>query len=158
MKTKQPKKNFAEKAYRYTHIQAGQTQEKLTTMLNEIGITDVRITQQGLDYTIEFIVRMKHGEAPRKVRMNVPFNTELGEDIRRQARRKDAIFRVLYWHIRDKFIAVQNGLKEFEEEFLADLVVMSKGQEIRLGDMLVPRYKEMLKDSKVAVFSIQSGE
>jgi len=149
---------FSEKAYRYTRIDYGISQSKIQDMLNQIGITDIRFTKEGSDYMIEFIVKMRNDEYPRKVRMNVPFNSELGESIRRTEQRKNQIFRVLYWHLRDKFIAVQNGLKEFEEEFLSDLVVVSHGKEVRLGDMLVPRYKEMLKNEKVAVFSIKSGE
>ena len=157
MKIKEPK-NFAQKAYRYTHLEAGETQAKITDMLNELGISDVRITQSGTDWTAEFIVKMRHDEAPRKIRINLPFDKNLGEDYKWQKKRKDAIFRVLYWHLRSRFISVQNGLKELENEFLDDLVVMHKGQEMRLGDILVPKYKEMLKHSQVAVFSIKSGE
>lgn len=151
-------RTFAEKAYQTTQLDFGYTQSKINDMLNELGINDVRITQEGLDYTVEFIVRMRHGESPRKVRINVPFNSNLGESMKKEKRRKNAIFRVLYYHLKDKFVAVQNGLKEFEEEFLADLVIVANGKEQRLGDILVPKYKEMLKSSKVAVFSIKGAE
>ena len=147
-------KTFAEKAYKHTAVDFHTTQGKIVDMLAEINIHDVRITQHGEDYSIEFLVKMQQLESPRKVRMNVPFFSELGEGIRKSQQRKNTIFRVLYHHLKDKFVAVSNGLKEFEEEFLADLVIISNGKEQRLGDVIVPRYKKQLKDQKVAVISI----
>lgn len=152
------KYNFAEKAYKTTKLDASYTQGKITEMLQEIGITNIRVTQQGTDYTFEFLAKLQRGDAPRKVRINIPLVPELGEKERKLQRRKDAMFRILYYHLKDKFVAVSNGVKEFEEEFLADLVVVANGKEVRLGDMIVPQYKKQLKDSKIAILSIKSEE
>ena len=158
MRIKKKKKTFAERAYKNTHVDADYTQIQITKMLEQLGITNIRITREGTDYSIEFIVRMRHDENPRKIRMTVPFNTELGEDEMSEEQRKNAIFRVLYWQLKSKFVSVQNNLKELEEEFLADLVISHNGREVRLGDIITPRYKEQLKHEKIAVFSIKSGE
>lgn len=147
-------KTFAEKAYKQTKVDYSLTQGKIVDMLNELNITNVRITQQGTDYSVEFLVRLQPNESFRKVRINVPFTSELGESISKQHKHKNQIFRVLYYHLKDKFVAVQNGLKEFEEEFLADLVIISNGKEQRLGDVIVPHYKSQLKEGKVAVLRI----
>lgn len=150
-------KTFAEKAYKYTQIESGRTQSQITDMLNDIGITDVRVTQIGQDYQFEFYVKLRHDEAPRKVRIELPILTELGEKPRSFAKRKNVLFRVLYYHLKDKFVAISNGIKEFEEEFLADLVIVADGKEQRLGDIIVPQYKHQLKKGSVAILNIKQG-
>lgn len=148
-------RTFADKAYRSTRLEASYTQGKIETMLAEIGITDVRVTKAGDDYTFEFLVRLQRGDSPRKVRINIPLTKIDGERDKKFQHRKDVLFRVLYYHLKDKFVAIKNGLKEFEEEFLADLVVVANGKETRLGDVIVPQYKQQLKTEKVAILSIK---
>lgn len=150
MKTR---KTFAEKAYKQTQLDASYTQERINTMLEELGISQVRITRLGSNYMVEFVVNMYKNEAPRKVRINVPIDGDYGDN----ERQKNSIFRVLYYNLKNRFVSVQNGLKEFEEEFLADLVVMVDGEEKRVGDIIAPRYKEMLKANQAPVFHITSG-
>lgn len=156
--SKEVKKTFAEKAYKTTKLDSKYTEGKIEDMLAELGITDIRVTKIGSDYTFEFLVKLRHDESARKVRIQLPFNTELGEKQKSRERRENALFRVLYYHLKDKFVAVQNGLKEFEEEFLADLVVVSGGKEMRLGEILVPKYKAQLKNKKVAVLTVTNDE
>lgn len=153
MKRKKIKRNFAEKAYQTTEVDKEITQGQITKMLEQLGIENIRVTQQGNDYRIEFLVRLRHDESPRKVRIDVPFTPELEDKTIDITRKKNILFRVLYWHLKDKFVAVYNGLKEFEEEFLADLVIVHNGKEQRLGDVIVPKYKQQLKKGKVAVLA-----
>lgn len=148
---------FAEKAYKTTRLDYGYTQEKIVEMLKEIGIVDVRITQEGNDYVLDFLAKLRRNEAPRMIRINIPYTPELSETIKQKQQKKNVLFRVLFYHLKDKFVAINRGLKEFEEEFLADLVVEENGQLKRLGDILVPKYKKMLKEGEVAVFKI-NGE
>ena len=123
-------------------------------MLNDIGIHDIRITNENDDYSLEFMVKLKHNEFARKVRINIPFTTELRDTIRKKEQRKRVLFRILFYHLKDKFVAISNGLKEFEEEFLSDLVVIADGKERRLGDIIVPQYKHQLKTNKIAILNI----
>jgi hypothetical protein len=152
--SKKNNKTFAEKAYKTTKLDYSYSQGKIQDMLGELGIENVRFTQIGSDYSVEFLVKLQPNEHPRKVKIDVPINSELGESIRRQNKKRDAIFRVLYYHLKNRFVVVSNGLREFEEEFLSDLVMVVNGKEQRLGDMLVPKYKAQLKNKPLAVISI----
>lgn len=148
-------KTFAEKAYKHTKLDASYTQERINQMLEELGISQIRITRNGRDYTVEFIVNLYKGESPRKVRINVPVG-DVPEKNKEQ--QKNALFRVLFYNMKNRFVSVQNGLREFEEEFLSDLVVVVDGEEKRVGDIIAPRYKEMLKANQAPVFHITSGK
>ena len=154
MKKLATKKPFAEKAYTTTRLEFGQTQQQITTMLEEIGITKIRISKVGNDYQLEFIAKLRHNEASRMVRINIPYTPELEDTEKQKQHKQDVLFRVLFYHLKDKFVALNRGLKEFAEEFLADLVVEVGGKQQRLGDVLVPKYKEMLKAGNMAIFKI----
>lgn len=143
-------KPLVERAYKYTELEAGQSKEKIEQMLNEIGITEIRFTQTNGMHQIEFMVKMQANEYPRKVRINVP--VDLDDDDKERTKKR--LFRVLYHHLKDKFVAIRSGLKEFEEEFLADIVIMHEGKEMRLGDVLTPQIKAKLKNSPIAVLSL----
>ena len=150
------KKTFAEKAYTGTRVDYGYTQRQITKMLEAIGIDKIRITQEGNDFALEFFAQLRKGEAPRKVKINVPFTPELEDTYQAKQHKKDVLFRVLFHHLKDKFVAINRGLKEFEEEFLSDLMINHNGREVRLGDVLVPKYKKMLEKGDVAVFRIEA--
>ncbi len=151
---KKRKKPFSQTAYTGTQVEAEHTQEQIVKMLEQLGITHVRITKRGSDYEVEFLVKLRNNEGQRKVRINLPVNLELEDREMNKDRKKNIMFRVLFHHLKDKFVVIQRGLKEFEEEFLADLVIISNGEERRLGDVIVPQYKAQLKGAKVAVLNI----
>jgi hypothetical protein len=158
MRTRKRKLTFAQKAYLTTKVPAGNTRAQIEKMLEGLNITETRITKVGSDYTVEFLVKMNTQEFPRKIKIDVPINSELGEDLKTAEKKKNMVFRVLYWHLRNKFIAVAKGLKEFEEEFMSDLVIKVGKDEVRLGDIILPKYKAQLKNHAVAVFAIDSGK
>lgn len=148
------KRTFAEKAYQTTLIEAGDTQVKIQNMLEELGISHLRFTQDGPDYRVEFIVKLRTNEAPRKVQINVPLRSNLGESLRKKQQHKNAMFRVLFYHLKSRFVVITNGLREFEEEFLSDIVVTINGKEQRLGDVLAPEIKKQLKHEPKVILKI----
>jgi len=149
--------SFADKAYKTTRLDYRYTQDKIMDMMGQIGILKVRIEEEGEDYVLEFMAKLRHNEAERLVRMNLPHTPELEDTIKQAQNKKNVLFRVLFYHLKDKFIAINRGLKEFEEEFLADLVVEDNGEMKRLGDIIVPKYKNMLKQGDRAIFKIKEG-
>jgi hypothetical protein len=151
-------KTFAEKAYTTTRLDVSYTEEKIIEMLKEIGITEVRFFREGNDYSVEFMARLRRDEFPRTVKINIPYTPDLDKTEKQKEQQKKTLFRVLFYHLKDKFIAINRGLKEFEEEFLADLVVEVDGERKRLGEVLVPKYKKMLKAREVAVFKIKGSQ
>ena len=152
---KNKKKTFAEKAYSTTQVDYSKTQSRIIDMLHELGIMNTRITQSGDDYVVEFLVALRENEGARKVRINVPVEYQDWMTSKRRERERDKIFRVLFYNLKNRFVSVTNHLREFEEEFLNDLVIMNNGKEMRIGDLIAPKYKEMLKDNKVAVMHLQ---
>lgn len=151
---KKAKKNFAQKAYGSTHINSGTSQQKIIEMLEKLGITEVQITKMGSDYSVQFIVKLRHDESPRKVRINVPIDVNIDEKMDEE-RRTDIVFRVLYWHLKNRFVTIQNGLQEFDSEFLGDIVIVHEGKEMRVADILVPRIREQLKSSSIVTLKIE---
>jgi hypothetical protein len=144
-------KTFAEKAYQHTQIESSKSQEKIELMLEELGIRDVRFTKIGGNYIVEFLVNLHEGEKARKVRINIPV-----EDTWKKGKEgnKDQLFRVLFYNLKNRFVSIVSGLKEFEDEFLSDLVIIHEGKEVRIGDVLAPQYKALIKNSSVPVMHI----
>lgn len=145
------KKNFAERAYQTTTVDINFSEGQIIKMLESLGIVNIQITRVASDYRLEFFAQLRKDEMARKVRIDIPFMKELEDKNVDIEHKKNVLFRVLYWHLKDRFVAIQNGLREFEEEFLSDLVVMYNNKEVRLGSILVPQYKKQLKDNKLAV-------
>ena len=137
-------KTFAEKAYRYTKLDFVETQRRINEMLQDINITSIRYTQENDFYTVEFLVKLYENEGQRKVRINIPCDEEFGGNEKKNANRKNQLFRVLLYNLKNRFVSVANGLKEFDEEFLSDLVIMHEGKEVRVGDIIAPKYRELL--------------
>lgn len=136
---------FAEKAYKHTKLDADYTERKIKKMLEELGISQMRTTKNGEDYVFEFIVHLFEGQPPRKVRINLPTGKALKKDAKHLDQEKNAMFRVLYYNLKNRFVTVTNGLKEFEDEFAMDLVVKVNGGEYRLGDILIPEIQNQIK-------------
>jgi len=150
---KKPKKNFAQKAYTGTEVSAEMTQVNIVKMLEALGISETRVTSAGNQYTVEFVAKLQHDESPRKVRINVPLDT-VGDEEMSEEHKKDVVFRVFYWHLKNRFVAINRGLKEFESEFLDDIVIVYQGKEVRIGDIRVPEIKRQLKGSDKVLLSI----
>lgn len=138
-------KTFAQKAYKHTHLDASYTEGKINEMLEELGISQMRWTRNGEDYVVEFIATLYPDQPGRKVRINVPLGdiqakTETGKE-----QEKNAMFRILFYNLKNRFVTVTNGLKVFEDEFGMDLVVSVNGRERRLGDILLPEIQSQIK-------------
>lgn len=144
-------KTFAEKAYQRTSLEASKTQEKIEMMLADLNIHNVRFTKLGLNYTVEFLAYPDQGNDMRKIQIKIPI-----EDTEKKGkmRNKDQIYRVLYHNLKNRFVSVVNGLKEFDEEFLSDLVIMHEGKEVRIGDVIAPEYRRLIQGSKVPVMHL----
>lgn len=140
-------KTFAEKAYKHTALDASYTEKKINEMLEQLGISQMRMTRDGDDYVFEFIVNLYAGQPGRKVRINLPIGDIAAKTERGREREKNAMFRVLYYNLKNRFVTVTNGLKEFDSEFLADLVVVHNGKEMRVADIILPEIKKQFADS-----------
>lgn len=142
------------KAYKGTSVNWAKSQTQITKLLNSLGIYESRFTNLQDKFALEFRVSenkkvlFKIGvEKGISIRIVVPFQNYTDE--KKRERELNALHRVLFYHIKAKFVAIESGLTEFMEEFMPHLVIMDRqGNSSTLGQTLLPQYKK----------SIESGE
>ncbi len=143
---------WAENAYKGTTIYWGKTQSDITKMLGELSITQTRFTNMDDRFILEFVVKLTERSIPSAVRIVVPLITKSNDTISRN-RELNVIHRVLLNHLKSKFVAIVNGLAEFEQEFMSHLVVTDKsGRTSTLGESLLPQYKKSLEGGDMPQF------
>jgi len=143
---------WAENAYKGTTIYWGKTQSDITKMLGELSITQTRFTNMDDRFILEFVVKLTERSIPSAVRIVVPLITKSNDTISRN-RELNVIHRVLLNHLKSKFVAIVNGLAEFEQEFMSHLVVTDKsGRTSTLGESLLPQYKKNLEGGDMPQF------
>jgi len=102
---------------------------------------------------LEFVVQIKEDEKPRGVRIIVPIKC-ITDDEKKRTQELNIIHRTLFYHLKAKFIAVQSGLTEFEEEFMAHLIVTDKnGNSTTIGETMLPHYKQYIEDGPIHDFA-----
>jgi len=122
-------------------------------MLNDLGIYEVRFTNLRDRFALEFLVTLGEGQKPRAVRIVVPLKHS--QDEVRREKELNIVHRVLLAHIKAKFVAVANGVAEFEQEFMAHLVIQDKaGNSRTMGEMLLPEYRAQVDEGKGGDFKL----
>ncbi len=139
--------NWIKIAYSGTTVNWAKSQGAIYKMLNEMGIYDIRFTNLKDKFCLEFIVLLDEGK-PRGVRIVSPLKY-LGDDENKRTKELNITHRMLLAHIKAKFVAIGRGLTEFDQEFMAHLLITDKsGNSRTVGEVLLPQYRQ----------SIDSGE
>ena len=82
-----------------------------------------------------------------------PTGAPVSEDLAPNTRSDEAkrvkelniVHRILAAHIKAKFVAIGRGLTEFEQEFMAHLVITDRaGNSRTMGDALLPEYRKSI--------------
>ena len=142
------------KAYRGTKVAWDRTQTKIVKLLNSKKIFETRFTNLQNKFVLEF--RATDREKPIAIRIIVPLKTENTEN--KQQQELNIMHRVLFYHLKAKFIAIECGLTEFMEEFMPHLIIMDKnGNSTTMGQTLLPQYKESLESGKQKPFLLGDG-
>ena len=137
-------KNYA---YKSTSVNWAKSQTAIVKMLTARGIYQSRFTNLQDKFAIEFLAPQDQGK-PIGVRILVPMNYG-GENEKKRDQELNRMHRILFYHLKAKFVAIDSGLTEFMEEFMPHLIVMDKrGNSTTMGAMMLPQYKN----------SIESGE
>jgi len=132
-------------AYKSTQVNWAKTQTQIYKMLNSMGIFDTRFTNIRDRFCLEFIVPFEGGK-PRAIRIVVPLKYE-GENDDKRTKELNIIHRVLLNHLKAKFVAIASGLTEFDQEFMAHLLVTDKsGNSRTMGEIALPQYQTALTD------------
>lgn len=146
--------NWIKNAYQGTDVNWATTQAEIYKRLGDLGIYEIRFTNMRDRFALEFLVTVEKNEKPRAVRIIVPLKyTGENEDQRRKE--LNVIHRMLLNHLKAKFIAIGKGLTEFEQEFMAHLIITDiNGNSRTIGEMLLPEYKKQIDEGKGGDFNL----
>ena len=148
---KQP--SWIKNAYKDTDVHWTKSQGQIHKMLNELGIYDVRFTNMRDRFTLEFMVQLDEGK-PRTVRIISPLSGN-NSDENKRTKELNIVHRMLVAHIKAKFVAIGRGLTEFEQEFMAHLVITDKaGNSRTIGEALLPEYRNAIETGKGGDFKL----
>lgn len=145
-------------AYKTTEIYWGKSQAQIMTMLEQVGINQIRFTSMPDRFVLEFMAQFDERSVPKAVRIVVPLHTTPQDDSKVRNRELNIVHRILLNHLKAKFVAVGNGLTEFEQEFMSHLVITDKsGNSTTLGEALLPEYHKSIEDGSSPQFRLGSG-
>lgn len=131
-------------AYKGTDVHWSRSQGAIHKMLNELDIFEVRFTNMRDKFALEFLVKIAEDQKPRVVRIVTPLHYQ-GNDEAKRTKELNIVHRILAVHIKAKFVAIGRGLTEFEQEFMAHLVITDKaGNSRTMGDALLPEYRKSI--------------
>lgn len=150
--------SWIKSAYKTTSVYWGKSQSQIMTMLDQVGINQIRFTSMPDRFVLEFMAQLDERSIPRAVRIVIPLRTKTTDAPDKRNRELNTIHRILLNHLKAKFIAIGNGLTEFEQEFMSHLVVTDKsGRSTTMGEMLLPQYEKSLEDKSVPQFRLGEG-
>lgn len=145
-------------AYKSTSVYWGKTQSQIMTMLEQLGINQIRFTSMPDRFILEFMAQFDERSIPRAVRIVIPLKTRSDDAPDKRNRELNVIHRILLSHLKAKFVAIGNGLTEFEQEFMSHLVVTDKaGHSTTMGEALLPQYRESIENPQVPQFRLGEG-
>ncbi|MGA7860669.1 MAG: hypothetical protein WCB19_02285 [Thermoplasmata archaeon] len=134
--------------YSNTPVSASKSQEQIDYLLQRFGATGTNWTKLFDKGRIEltFAVRGKGGRnvavkvvAPILVNKHRNWDPETGKSEVKETGNWAQSMRLLYYYVKAKLEAVRVGLREFEEEFLADTLVQdASGATVRVADLMLP--------------------
>ena len=143
-------------AYKSTKVNWAKSQTAIIKLLNQKRIYQTRFTNLEDKFAIEFLAQIDSSERPVGVRILVPLSYK-GENEKQREQELNTLHRVLFYHLKAKFVAIESGLTEFMEEFMPHLIVMDKnGNSTTMGRTILPQYKDSLESGQQKEFKLLS--
>lgn len=143
-------------AYSATSVHWSRSQPQIVKMLNDRQIYSTRFTNMTDRFAMEFIATVPGQEKPIAVRIIIPLKHTKDDDKRRE-NELNRLHRVLFHHLKAKFVSIDSGLTEFMEEFMPHLIVTdNKGNSTTMGAVLLPQYKKNLESGENKEFKLLS--
>lgn len=148
------------KSYQGTKVNWAKSQTQIVKELNHRDIFESRFTNLENKFVLEFRVKetkkliLGIGQAKGiTVRIVVPFQSST--DAKKRENELNRLHRILLNHIKAKFVAIENGVTEFMEEFMPHLVIMNKaGDSTTMGQALLPQYKKSIESGEQKDFNL----
>jgi len=145
-------------AYKRTSIHWVKSQASIIKMLQQLGIDQIRFTTVPSRLVFEFMTNFDEKNAPKAVRIFVPLRVTKDDTPDKRNQELNMMHRLLLNHLKAKFVAIGNGLTEFEQEFMSHLVITDKsGKSTTMGEALLPQYEKNLEDKTVPKFLLDDG-
>ena len=143
------------KAYKNTSVNWAKSQTAIVKLLNQRGIYQTRFTNLEKKFAIEFVAPQPGTNSkPVGIRILVPLQYDGDNDEKRQ-KDLNRLHRVLFYHLKAKFVAIDSGLTEFMEEFMPHLIIMdAKGNSTTLGQSIIPQYTKALESGEQKDFKL----
>lgn len=143
-------------AYKNTQVNWARSQTAIIKLLAVRDIRESRFTNLEDRFALEFRVVEGGVSKPVSIRIVVPFQTQSNDKKREQELNR--LHRVLFYHLKAKFTAIESGLTEFMEEFMPHLVIMDKhGNSTTMGQALLPQYKNSIESGEQKEFKLLPG-
>lgn len=139
-------------AYKTTTVNWAKSQTAIVKLLNARGIYQTRFTNLEKKFAVEFMVPQT--PKPIGVRVVVPLQYD-GDNEEKRQKDLNRLHRVLFYHLKAKFVAIDSGLTEFMEEFMPHLIIMdAKGNSTTLGQAILPQYTQALESGEQKDFKL----
>jgi hypothetical protein len=134
------------KAYKNTKVNWAKSQALIGKLLDSRGIKDVRFTflqtQFQLICEFNYPVVIEKKDAIIGIRILIPIKDESEQG-------KNQIHRALFYYLKSKFEALDFGLVEFIQEFMAHIIVVDKsGTSKTAYQVFSPQYNRSLIEGK----------
>lgn len=153
------KVSWIENAYKTTGVYWGKSQSDIMKMLDQIGIDQVRFTSLPDRFILEFMASFDDTSVPKAVRIITPLRTKKEDSPDKRNKELNIVHRILLNHLKAKFVAIGNGLTEFEQEFMSHLVITDKaGKSTTMGEALLHQYEKNLTDGENIQFKLGDGK
>lgn len=146
-------------AYKTTSIYWGKSQSQIMQMLEQVGIEQIRFTSMPDRFILEFMAQFDERSIPKAVRIIVPLKTRPSDKPEVRNKELNVIHRILLNHLKAKFVAIGNGLTEFEQEFMSHLVITdTSGNSTTMGEALLPQYNANIESGEIVQFKLGDGK
>lgn len=146
-----------QKAYSETEVHWSKSQQHILKLLAERKIFQTRFTNMEDRFAMEFVATIPDLDKPIAVSIVVPIRRE-GVNTHNEIRREkelNRLHRVLFYHLKAKFIAIDSGLTEFMEEFMPHLIILDKnGNSSTMGQTVLPQFKKNLDSGDQKPFNL----
>ncbi len=140
------KASWIQNAYKSTQVNWAKSQQAMMKILGDVGIEQIRFTNLPDRHVLEFVAK-EEGRIPKGVRIVTPLISKISDNPEKRNKELNVIHRILFNHLKAKFIAIISGLSEFEQEFMANLIITDKnGNSTTLGEQMLPQYNKHIEN------------
>lgn len=141
------KSTWIKTAYQTTQVNWAKSQQSIMKILSDVGIEQIRFTNLSDRHVLEFVAKSGEKAIPRGVRIVTPLISKTADSPDKRNKELNVIHRILFNHLKAKFIAIEAGLTEFEQEFMAHLIITDKnGNSTTIGEQMLPQYHKHIEN------------